>query len=243
MLRFRLRQLHLETTGRYLLPLPKLGAARLAGLSSHLEEKGFEVRAGGRRLVALKAGRRISVDGRLGLATSQEDMLDAIAPAVPAMLASARESRQEEDVSSLYFSLKRSRGSTELQFFPRMESSRTWTCLRKEGLCGLTPDEEVALRRGLGSAPPSWLVDCVTDNPREGSTPLQVGRRLYYRSSLPVTEFLSSLKTIDSDGKAPVSYVPRNSVFRMPEVRSRPRVLSPELGEWCLVTAEQKGVN
>ncbi|HYW81782.1 MAG TPA: hypothetical protein VFB30_00905 [Spirochaetia bacterium] len=237
MLRFQLRQLYVPSLSRYFLPLPKLTGAQMRLLSAHLEGRGFGIRPGrglkGR--VAAKGAQHIAIDGALGLATSTGDLLDALAPAIPPLLAlgSREAGKSGADAAALYLSLKRSGASVELQLFPRMESLRTWSCLRRDGLCGLTPDEAAVLKHLLGRASGSAHVECVTARPRQGSRALQEGRRLYYRSEVPVAEFLDSLRTIDSDGADSASYLPRDSVISLPRVRVDARIQPAELGEWC----------
>ncbi len=237
MLRFRLDQIQLLSAGRYFLPLPKLAEPQLAVLSSHLEERGFSVRRRSNpgRLTAQKGGQRIAIDGSLGLASSSADMLDALAPAVPRILAfpGTRTGIVTTDVASLYFSMKRFGASSELQLFPRLESLKTWTLLRKEGLCGLTPDEAAVLRHLLGKASASSRVECITARPRDGSRTLQFGRNVYYRSSIPIAEFLGSLRTIESEGAESATYVPRDSVIALSGARVDTDLTADELGEWC----------
>jgi len=235
LLRFELRQLYVPSLDKYFLPLPKLTDAQVMLLASHLEARGFAVRPGmgPRTRVATRGAQRISIDGALGLASSAADVLDALAPPIPALLALGSREGGRADVAALYLSLKRSGPSVELQFFPRMESLRTWSCLRKDGLCALTPDEAVVLKHVLGRASVSSRIECVTAKPRQGSVPLQLGRKLYYKSSVPVAEFLDSLGTIDSDDANSASYLPRDSVFSLPGVRVDPHISSAELGEWC----------
>jgi hypothetical protein len=237
LLRFRLLQVHVPSLHRYFLPLPKLTGAQLDLLSTHLQERGFSVRTGTVRTkrIALKGTQRISIDGGLGLAGSSEDVLDSIAPAVPGILA-AKASGGETNgrgMAGQYFSLKRSGTSTELQFFPRLESLRTWTCLRMDGLSGLTPDEASALRHVFGKASSSSRVECVTAKPRLGSRRIQAGRSLYYESVVPVSEFLSSLRTVDSLRADSASYLPRDSIFALHGVKVETSLDSDELGEWC----------
>jgi hypothetical protein len=239
LLRFQLRQLYVPSLDKYFLPLPKLTDAQVALLTSHLEGRGFGVRRGSgpRRQVAAKGSHRISIDGALGLAASAADLLDALAPAIPSLLALRPQAtgRASADVSALYLSLKRSGPSTEVQLFPRLESLRTWSCLRRDGLCGLTPDEAAVLRHLLGRASGSSQLECVTARPRQGSRALQEGRRVYYRSTVPVAEFLESLRTTDSDGADSASYLPRDSVLFLPGVRIDARIPPAELGEWCFL--------
>jgi hypothetical protein len=236
MLRFQLHQIHISSIPRYYLPLPKMTDIQLEILSRHLEERGFSVRKGSKpgRWTALRGGQRISVDGGLGLASSGADTLDALAPAVPEILGAPKTEggNAGRDVAERYFSLKRSGASVELQFFPRMESLRTWTCLRREGLSGLTPDEAAVLKHVLGRAGTS-RVRCVTAMPRSGSRRLQVGRKLYYESALSIPEFLSSLRVIDSGRVDSASYLPRDSIFAMSKVRLDASLSADELGEWC----------
>jgi hypothetical protein len=237
MLRFTLHPVHVPSLGRHFLPLPKLDAAQLAGLSSHLEARGFKVRRRGSRakMVAVKGAQRIAVDGALGLASSSADMLDALAPAIPHLLASPRGAgvRLTADAALRYFSLKRSGTSARLQLFPRLESLRTWTCLRRDGLCGLTPDEAVVLRHLLRRASPLSLIQCVTAGPRQGSSPLQIGTNLFHRATVPVTEFLLSLRTIDSGDADSASYLPRGSVIELRGTRIDTSLEAEELGDWC----------
>lgn len=234
MLKFRLAQIRVDSLERYFLPLPKLGSPQIVLLREHLEGKGFHVKRspGSSRWVASKGGLRMAIDGGLGVAASSEDMLDFIAPAIPAILES-RKTTDGADVSSRYISVKSSKNSSNLHVSPRLESLAIWTALRGEGLCGLTPDEAEALRRVLNGA--RGEVECVTDSPREGAKHIQVSRRVYYRSVVPVAEFLASLKTVDSGGEGPWTYLPRDSILRVKGLGPTPQVSPAELGEWYCV--------
>ena len=237
MLRFRLHQVHVPSLGRSFLPLPKLADSQLAGLSFHLEARGFSVRRGSNkgRIVAVKGTQRIAIDGALGLASSSADMLDALAPAIPDLLGSPRQEAGEvtTEVAARYFSVKRSGTATKLQLFPRLESLSTWTCLRKDGLSGLTPDEAAVLKHLLERAQTGDQIECVTARPKKGSSPLQIGKNLYHRSAIPAAEFLSSLRSIDSGAADSASYLPRDSVIALHRVRVDTRLVADELGEWC----------
>jgi hypothetical protein len=237
LLRLRLHQVHIPSLHNYFLLLPKLTEVQLDVLSSHLEGRGFRVRkvGGQMKLLALMRTQRISVYGRLGLASSGTDLLDAIAPAVPGLLRAARAGKRKtgQELADLYFSVKGFGISRELQFFPRLEALRSWTGLRKDGLSGLAPDEGTVLRRVLGRAPSDSLVTCVTAGPKPNSKVIQVGRNIYYESSIPVSEFLSSLRTVDAGNSESASYLPRNSVLSVPQIRLDTHLTAEELGEWC----------
>jgi len=238
MLRFKLHQILLSDR-RYLLPLPKLSNGQLQLLCNHLDERGFRVRHGKApsKRMASKGSQNISVDGALGLASSSSDLLDPLGPAIPIIIAASRPlgEKDREHVAEMYFSLKRAGPWTELQFFPRLESLRIWSRLRRDGLCGLTPDEAFALRHVLGKASSSLKLKCVTAKPREGSRRLQAGRNLYYESEIPIPEFLSSLRTIDSGSTQSASYLPRDSIFSLRGIRLDMSIDARALGEWCSV--------
>lgn len=237
--RFRLEQIEIQSLGKYFLPLPKLGSSQLATLSAHLRTRGLIVRAGSTktRLTVTRGSQRILVDGHLGLAWSSEDMLDTLAPSIPALLEAGRVGRNPSaDVSALYYSLRRSGSSTQVLIFPRLESLRTWTYLRAEGLCGLTPDEAAALSHVLKSQPGGSKLECITTQPKAGSARQQFGRKVYYRSKVDVEEFLQSLRTIDSGTGGPFSYVPRNSVIELGAARIDSPLPAERLGDWCLAS-------
>ncbi len=234
MLRFRLHQLHLPSIGAFFLPLPKLAKAQIEGLSSNLQARGFKVKPGGEtgKIVATRGATRISIDGRLGLARSREDMLDALAPSVPEVLAAGRVAAWP-NASGRYFVLSTSEGKVRIRLSPRLESVRTWTCLRKDGLCGLTPDEAAVIKRILGCFPKSAVVGCVTSKPGDASEPFQVGNRRYYSTSIPVSEFVSTLGTVESVALGSASFLPRSSTLTLPGRSAKLRLGADDLGEWC----------
>jgi len=232
LLSFRLHQIFLGTPNRYFLPVPKLSTSQVAKLSEHLTGRGLRVAdLGASKLRAQSGGTRVSIDGKLGLASSNDDMLDLLGPSIPVLL-SAKTGRPT-DRSTLYFAVKRLGGLSVVHLFPRLESLSTWTCLRREGLCGLTPDEAEAVRRLLKSVPESSQVDCVTASPTTGSRPLQMGRKVYHRSRLPAPEFLSRLRTMESGTADSAAYLPRDSVLKL-DGQVDSVLSSAELGEWCL---------
>jgi len=211
----------------------RLRQGERAGVEVAEAKAPVRIRGGRGRQLARKGLQRISIDGALGLAASGDDMLDALAPALPSLLAWRIPAGGATGAASFYFSVKGSGGSAELQLFPRMESLRTWTCLRRDGLCGLTPDEASVLRHLLGRAPRSSRADCVTSKPKPGSKTLQVGRRVYYRSTIPVPDFLASLATVETKATDSSSYLPRDSVMALRGAEVDTRVGREDLGEWC----------
>jgi len=233
--KFELRQIHLEGLDRYYLPLPKLTAGQLSDLGSRLSGAGLSVRtAGGGRLHAGDGPRGIVVAGS-GLAWSGSELLDALAPAVPDLLAH----RRARVSSNPYYAAKRVEGGFEVQFFPRMEGLRLWTALRTAGECGLTPDEKAVASRLLLAA--DGKIECVTDYPTDDGSLLRVGRRQYFRSLIPPEELVDRLRTTSS-ASSRNCYLPSSSVLRL---RARALPSSPgseELGEWCFLEFPPKSL-
>lgn len=112
-----------------------------------------------------------------------------------------------------------------------MEGLRTWTELRKTGQCGLTPDEKVVVTSLL--EPARGTVGCLTDFLTEASSPVVIGRSLYYRSELPIDDFIATLRTISSPLPRN-SFLPRDSTLSI-RADSEPRTgeALSTLGEWC----------
>ncbi len=231
---FALHQLRLENLDRYCLPLPKLTARQMQVLADRLVASGFSIAAQGERIAADNGSERIVVL-RAGLAWSSTDMLDVLAPAVPSLLACHR----EYVTRNPYYAAKRHHGGFEIQFFPRLEGLRLWTALRQSGECGLTPDEKAVVLKLLQGA--AEKLECVTDFPTDGCSVMQVGRRQYYRSLVPVDEFVSRLRTIE-DSLSRNCYLPRSSVLRV-KASSLPALpRAEELGEWCFVDLSPKSL-
>ena len=119
----------------------------------------------------------------------------------------------------------------EVQLFTRMEGLRTWTELRKEGLCGLTPDEKAVTVSLLDAA--EGTVECVTDYPSDASSPINLGGMQYYRSVIPIEEFVSTLRTVSQTSRRNC-YLPRGSILRVrAKNRFDARPALDGLGEWC----------
>ena len=234
-LHFTLRQSFLRADGRYYLPLPKLNRLQLEMIAARLTRIGFRVR-GGKRLRGYSSSGFIHVDGS-GLATSNIDLLDPLAPLIPELLRVKREKVALDDLASMYFAAKRRGGALKLRLSVRAESLGLWRKLRAEGESLLTPDEAVFLKLLLDDA--KGRVEAVTDYPTEASRVTQIGRRQYYLSEIDPKEFASNLRTVEGPRRRN-AYLPRSATLRLG--RSRPptrgelaRLLS-SLGEWCYFT-------
>jgi len=233
LLRYEVHQIRLEGLGLYYLPLPKLNATQVHLLREHLRDRGFSIRVMGRRLRASAGATRLTVDP-IGLSWSSGELLDAITPALPVLLSSAKEEIAGErlDPRFMYFTAKKLTGRrSEIQLFPRMEASRSWDELRKTGLCGLTPDEKSVIASLLHGA--EGKVECVTDFMSDSSVPMLIGRRLYFSSLIPVDEFASSLLTVCQSSRRN-SFLPRSSILRVAlKEELDPKSAFGGLGEWC----------
>jgi hypothetical protein len=236
-------QIRLEGLGRYYLPLPKLNSVQVQFLSQHLRDRGFTVHVGKRILLAVAGTSRITVNPA-GLSSSSGELLDAISPAIPSLLSFDKERVTNDlvDQQPLYFSPKKSKaGTLEIQLFTRMEGFRTWTELRKTGLCGLTPDEEAVIASLLQTGDGS--VECVTDFLSETSFPLRLGRVQYFLSRIPVDEFVSTLRTVSKSSRRN-SYLPRDSTLRVRVEKKFDLGADPGgLGEWCYLLGLPKTSN
>lgn len=224
MLKFEVRQLYLESVNRYYLPLPKMTRSQMGALAGRLRSLGISTVSRGGRITGDDAGTKVSITSS-GLASSSEDMLDALLPAVPSLLHFPR----ERVPVNPYLLTKPTRTGLEIQFFPRMEGLRLWKELRTSGECGLTPDEKAVASRVL--APARQNLECITDYPTDGCSVVQFGTRQYYLSSIPAREFADRLRTT-STTSSKNSYLPRSSVIRLEEGRL-PELSPDDLGEWC----------
>ena len=237
MLRFELHQLYLANLRRYYLPLPKLTSGQVQVLADRLAVNGFSVGIdpGGERLRAADGSTAVTITVAMsGLAWSGREMLDALAPAIPALLRSPL----ELTATNPYFAAKRLPGGLEVQFFTRMEGLRLWTELRCAGVCGLTPDEKSVVSRVLAVSADQDVIECVTDYPTDGCSLLQVGKNQYYRSRIPAREFVDRLRTtLTSFPKN--CYLPRTSVLKIWGGSLPPPPVDDDLGEWCYLRFSQ----
>lgn len=232
MLNFKLRQIYLEQSQKYLLPLPKLNDQQLRILADRLTDLGYKVRVGARFRASI--GSRVLWFDRAGLASSGSDLLDAIAPVIPKLLEAKRQRTTIHDFAQMYYSVARRSKSGLVRFNTRLEAFATWRNLRTSDESGLTPDEALVLRTIIGKV--GQTVRVVTDYPNDKARVIQMGRKIYYDSTLPAEEFVSNLRTLGMRNPRN-SYPPRNCIFEVgrlsPPSATELRDLSEEIGEWC----------
>lgn len=228
MIDYSLHQIFLKGLQRYYLPLPKLNDSQVELLVGRLEGSGFRVRAGG--AIRAKIGERALTVERSGLAWSNMDLLDPLAPVIPSLLGA----QKNEAGQNPYFIAKRAGGKYTIQLFMRMEALNIWKELRRHDVSGLTPDELAVISWLLGGSRGKILG--VTDYPCERSRVLQFGARVYYESLIDVEEFVANLRTLEKKNRRN-SYLPRNSIIRaqLPGALSARRAakIIASLGQWC----------
>jgi hypothetical protein len=213
---------------------------QLLPLIVHLESNGFSVVTSGDGgwwvIRARAAGQRLTVDGAVGLAWSNMDLLDVIAPCVPELLRIERKAK----MTSNPFFLTKTRGEVyHVQLLPRLETRRTWKELRRTGGSGLTPDEHRIVCMLLEHT--RGRVDAVTDFPVEDSKVFRVGRRSYFRSQLETDEFVRTLGSLETAATTTRrSFLPISSILVLrqfvPPSERQLRDVFDELGEWCFLT-------
>ncbi len=230
MLEFGLHEFRLGN--RFYVLLPKLGRPQSEALAKRLTDKGFAVRRYS-ELVASKKGAVLHVNPA-GFCWSNVDSGDALAPAIPGILALPKETTTLEDLRNRYFALGRSEGSVAVRFSTRMESSSLWEGLRTGGECGLTPDELAVASSVIGASRGGCRL--LTDFPAEGSKIRIVGKRQYYESSLDQSEAASTLRPVGQKGERN-SHLPREGILLFESLLLPPREKQLELfnglGEWC----------
>ena len=232
MLNFRLQQLYLERKHKYFLPLPKLNDEQLRILSERLVRLGYKLRAGWK--VRASMGSAVLWFERGGIAYSSSDLVDPIAPIIPKVLEVEKKRVTPRSLSEMYYATNCEGKSLRVRFNTRIESLSTWKELRVVDESGLTPDEALVLKVLLGRAKGSVRV--VADYPNETARIIQIGRRLYFDSSLDVDEFRANLRILGQRNQRN-TYLPRNCMldlanFKLPEADELSK-LSSELGEWC----------
>ncbi len=231
-MRFNLHQFLLEAGGQYYLPLPKLNLSQQGAIAARLKDLGYRLNIG-RVLRASSSSGFIRVNSS-GLATSNMDMLDPLAPLIPRLLEAKKEGVPSQVLAGMYFDVRGARRKHIARLKVRAEGSTLWRELRAANESLLTPDEAAAVRFLLSRA--EGRVEVVTDYPTEESKVRQIGRRVYFSSTIDVAEFASNLRTID--GRKPRNaYLPTSAVlalqhFQAPTKSELAKVLA-DLGEWC----------
>ena len=229
LLRFGLHQVQMGET--YCLLLPKLNSLQVGMLSSRLEGLGFDVRRG-EPLRARKRGFSVAVSST-GVCRSNHDPADVVAPVVPDLLAAPKEPIDLDVLLGMYYHAKSGLHGA-VRFSARVESGSSWLKLRKEGSCGLSPDERLVLAHVMSAG--AGRCGVVTDFPTDRGSTIRAGDRLYYRSSIPTSLASALLRTSGETGPRNV-YLPADGVitFRQWAPPSRRELLDValELGEWC----------
>ena len=232
---FGFRQLVLG--GRYHVPLPKLVPQQMATMRRRLESIGFTT-GGNNPLRASKGGLRILVNPA-GLCSSEHDLSDAIAPALPAILASEPTRVSFRTLQRSYFASESRGKRLLLRLSPRLESESCWDELRTTGSCALMPDERAVYSALLSSS--TSLTPLVTDFPVEGSVVRRIGRRQYYDSRLDPAEAASTLRGIGPANERN-TYLPRNSILSLSPAKLPKDELFDVfegLGDWCFFSPRQ----
>jgi len=169
-----------------------------------------------------------------GLAKSNVDILDPLAPLIPELLDYKKEAVSADLLSEMYFDVKSAHGKHSVRFKLRAESSGLWRKLRAANESLLTPDEAAAVRFLLGRA--SGRVEVITDYPTKDGRVRQIGRRVYYSSIVDPKEFTSNLRTTEVRHSRN-AYLPQSALLHLEEFRSSRRGELEEflggLGEWC----------
>jgi len=234
-LKYEVRQLHLEDTGRYYLPVPKLNALQFRFIADDLRGRGFNVALGDQ--LNARMGDMKFVLSHAGLALSTSELLDAVVPSLIRVLGFPKDPCE----TNPYFAGKKTRGGFEIQLFPRLEGLGRWSSLRRQNESGLSPDEALIVKDVVRDS--NDEVECITDYPTDGCSPMQVGRHQYYRSRVPAQEFVSNLRTI-SKRSSRNCYLPRSSLLTVKRGSiALATSLSEELGEWCYLELPPKTSN
>ncbi|HME19688.1 MAG TPA: hypothetical protein VKF15_08145 [Nitrososphaerales archaeon] len=230
MLRYELLQLTIGDT-EYVL-LPKLVPAQLEILANRLSKTGFHMTEGA-TLTARRPGQAIRVSPA-GLCWSNRDPTDAVAPAIPDLLAVQKRPARGGAVLREYFQAKRAGRSPSLRFHLRVESGPLWTRLRRADACGLAPDEHSVVQTALAAG--TGQCTMLTDFPVEGSRVRVLGRKQYYVSSLACSEAASTLR-VAGRKEARNSYLPEDgcvSLGSMRNISHRQWIdVLKGLGGWC----------
>ena len=232
MVDFKLRQISLQKKHKYFLPLPKLNGAQLEILLERLINLGFKLRAGSN--VKATLGSNVVWLRGAGIAYSNSDLIDPIGPIIPKLFEVGKTRVTPQSLAEMYYSTKRDGERLRIRFNPRIESFSTWRELRFVDESGLTPDEALVLKTLLRHA--RGRIRVIADYPSDTARVVQIGRRVYFDSSLEVEEFVSNIRVLGERNQRN-TFLPQNCMldlvnFKLPRVNELRR-LSEELGEWC----------
>ena len=234
MLRFKFQQLELGR--RFYVPLPKLTSEQTGILALRFKSLGFSTSE--TEVLRATKGRSAITLERRGLCSSNGDLTDILAPAIPRLLSAGKEAISFDRLCGSYFRVGRVGHGLVLKLYPRLESSSIWDALRASGSCGLTPDERAVYslllsRSGLAS-------EILTDYPTEDCTARMIGRKRYYSCRIQGSEAAASLGESGVE-KSRNSYLPRSSVVLLTSFKpsgSKVRSILEGLGEWCFLAVE-----
>lgn len=212
--------------------MPKLNDAQVEILCERLTRLGYKLRVGS-KIKASMGSSVVWLESR-GIAYSSSDLLDPIAPVIPRLLEMEKRRVAPQSLVEMYYAAKHLGKSLRVRFNTRIESFSTWRELRSADETGLTPDEALVMKVLFDHA--RGRIQAIVDYPTETARLTQIGRRVYFDSSLEVTEFVSNLRILGQRNRRN-AYLPRNCMidlanFRLPGANDIGR-LSEELGEWC----------
>jgi hypothetical protein len=228
MLRYEVREV--ETRAGHCLLLPKMTPAQMALMAERLRTQDFRVYQG-RVLKASSRNQRVLVNPS-GFAWSNESLSDILLPSIPRLLEAPKTLVSASTLLEMYMKLRRGT-SPLIRFSPRIESGSTWTMLRSEDACGLSPDEGLMITTVL-----SRCADCelVTDFPTHRSKTTFARRKAFFASALSPADVTETLRQAGGRRERN-SYLPRDGVVRVRglDAPSSGEWIAQlrELGEWC----------
>jgi len=197
----------MELGGKHYVLLPKLGGNQIGLVEEGLRSRGFSIRES-RGIIATRKGVVVKVFP-IGYASSTSDLTDFIAPIIPELLKSPKETVAAKELVNQYITLDVNEPK-RLRITPRLESGSTWNWLRRLGLCALTPDEHLILKLFLSRA--RTCSDLLTDFPTRSSRVRVLGTRQFYESALESSDAASSLRSLGHKGERN-SYLPRSGIL------------------------------
>lgn len=213
--------------------LPKLNRAQSNFLVSAFERRGYAVEGRG-RICARRRRERVHVEPA-GYCWSATDPADLILPLVQDLISFPKERVSPKELEGMYLLADGSSGRGAVRLSPRLETYSRWARLRREGGCGLSPDEGLVASSLMGSS--EGPCSMVTDYYSDGAVPVIWGRRRYFEASLPPEEASRTLRSVGVKGVRN-SYLPMGGspLPRSMEV-ARGWASDIALGDWCFFTS------